>query len=187
MAVRRGFKTQANQIAREVRGELGLGPTDPLDPWKLAAFLEIPVIGLTDLAAAIPDAVRHFQQIEPSAFSAATVFAGTRRIIVHNDVHSPARQASNVTHEGAHGLLLHEPTPAFGPHGCRIWRDEVEEEAQWLAGVLLITEETAVAMARRSIPIAEAASRYGVSEQMMRYRLNITGAYKRVTPVADCP
>jgi IrrE N-terminal-like domain len=109
MAMRRGFKTQANQIAREVRGELGLGPTDPLDPWKLAAFLDIPVIGLTDLAAAVPDAVHHFQQIEPGAFSAATVFAGTQRLIVHNDTHSPARQASNVTHEGAHGLLLHEP------------------------------------------------------------------------------
>jgi Zn-dependent peptidase ImmA (M78 family) len=180
MAMRRGFKTQANQIAREVRGELGLGPTDPLDPWKLAAFLDIPVIGLTDLAAAIPDAVYHFQQIEPGAFSAATVFAGTRRIIVHNDVHSPARQASNVTHEGAHGLLLHEPIPAFGPHGCRIWRDDVEEEAQWLAGVLLITEEAAVAVARGNLPVAMAASRYGVSEQMMQYRLNMTGAYRRV-------
>jgi Zn-dependent peptidase ImmA (M78 family) len=180
MAMRRGFKTQANQIAREVRGELGLGPTDPLDPWKLAAFLDIPVIGLTDLAAAIPDAVHHFQQIEPGAFSAATVFAGTRRIIVHNDVHSPARQASNVTHEDAHGLLLHEPTPAFGLHGCRIWRDGVEEEAQLLAGVLLITEETAVAVARSNLPIAAAATRYGVSEQMMQYRLNMTGAYRRV-------
>ena len=180
MAMRRGFKTQANQIAREVRGELGLGPTDPLDPWKLAAFLDIPVIGLTDLAAAIPDAVHHFQQIEPGAFSAATVFAGTRRIIVHNDVHRPARQASNVTHEGAHGLLLHEPIPAFGPHGCRIWRDEVEEEAQWLAGVLLITEEAAVAVARGNLPVAMAASRYGVSEQMMQYRLNVTAAYRRV-------
>jgi Zn-dependent peptidase ImmA (M78 family) len=180
MAMRRGFKTQANQIAREVRGELGLGPTDPLDPWKLAAFLEIPVIGLTELAAAIPDAARHFQQIEPGAFSAATVFAGTRRIIVHNDIHSPARQASNVTHEGAHGLLLHEPTPAFGPHGCRIWRDEVEEEAQWLAGVLLITEEAAVAVARGNLSIAVAATRYEVSEQMMQFRLNMTGAYRRV-------
>jgi Zn-dependent peptidase ImmA (M78 family) len=95
-------------------------------------------------------------------------------------VHSPARQASNVTHEDAHGLLLHEPTPAFGPHGCRIWRDEVEEEAQWLAGVLLITEETAVAVARSNLPIAAAATRYGVSEQMMQYRLNMTGAYRRV-------
>jgi hypothetical protein len=171
--MRWGFKAQANRTAREIRGELGLGATDPLDPWKLAAFLEIPVIGLGDLAKAIPGAVRHFQEIEPGAFSAATVFASRRRIIVHNDAHSPGRQASNVTHEVAHGLLLHEPIPAFGEHGCRIWRDEVEDEAQWLAGVLLITEEAAVAVARGTIPIDLAASRYGVSEQMMRYRLNL--------------
>jgi IrrE N-terminal-like domain len=177
--MRWGFKAQANRTARELRAELGLGPTDPLDPWKLAAVLEIPVIGLTDLAAAIPDAVRHFQQIEPGAFSAATVFAGTRRIIVHNDTHSSGRQASNVTHEVAHGVLLHEPIPALDEHGCRIWRDEVEDEAQWLAGVLLITEEAALAVARGNIPIDVAASRYGISEKMMQYRLNLTAAYRR--------
>jgi IrrE N-terminal-like domain len=178
--MRWGFKAQANRTARELRGELGLGATDPLDPWKLADFLEIPVIGLGNLAGVVPEAVRHFHQTEPGAFSAATVFAGRRRIIVHNDAHSLGRQASNVTHEVAHGVLLHEPIPAFGEHGCRIWRDEVEDEAQWLAGVLLITEEAAVAVARGSIPVDVAASRYGVSEKMMRYRLNITGAYRRV-------
>jgi hypothetical protein len=177
--MQRGFKSQANRTAREVRGELGLGPTDPLDPWKLAAFLEIPVIGLTDLTAAVPDAVRQFHQIEPGAFSAATVFAGTRRIIVHNDTHSPGRQASNVTHELSHGILLHEPVPAFGEHGCRTWQADAEDEAQWLAGVLLITDEAAVAVARRNIPINLAASRYGVSEQMVQYRLNMTGAVRR--------
>ena len=179
--MRRGFKAQTNRMAREIRGELGLGPTDPLDPWKLAAFLEIPVIGLTDLAQAVPKAVRHFRQIEPGAFSAATVFGGIRRIIVHNDTHSPGRQASNVTHEIAHGLLFHEPIPAFDEHGCRTWRDEVEDEAQWLAGVLLITEEAAVAVARGNLPVAVGAARYGVSEKMMQYRLNMTGAYRRVT------
>jgi hypothetical protein len=46
--------------------------------------------------------------------------------------------------------------------------------------VLLITEETAVAVARSNLPIAAAATRYGVSEQMMQYRLNMTGAYRRV-------
>jgi IrrE N-terminal-like domain len=70
--------------------------------------------------------------------------------------------------------------PAFDKHGCRTWRAEVEDEAEWLAGVLLITEEAAVAVARRNIPSAVAAGRYGVSEQMMRYRLNLPGAYRRV-------
>ena len=41
-ALRRGFKTEANDIAREIRQELGLGLADPLDPWVLAAQLEIP-------------------------------------------------------------------------------------------------------------------------------------------------
>lgn len=177
--MRRGFKAQANRTARELRSELGLGPTDPLDPWKLADFLEIPVIGLGELAQTIPGAVRQFQQVESGAFSAATVFAGRRRMIVHNDAHSSGRQASNVTHEVAHGLLLHEPIPAFDEHGCRTWREEVEDEAQWLAGVLLITEEAALAVARRNIPIEVAARRYGVSEKMMQYRLNLTGAYRR--------
>ena len=87
---------------------------------------------------------------------------------------------TDVTHELSHGILLHEPVPAFDKHGCRTWRAEVEDEAEWLAGVLLITEEAAVAVARRNIPSAVAAGRYGVSEQMMRYRLNLPGAYRRV-------
>jgi hypothetical protein len=45
--------------------------------------------------------------------------------------------------------------------------------------VLLITEETAVAVARGNLPIPVAAIRYGVSEQMMQYRLNMTGAFRR--------
>jgi hypothetical protein len=43
--------------------------------------------------------------------------------------------------------------------------EQVEEEAQWLAGVLLITEEAAVAVARDNISISVAATGYGVSEQ----------------------
>jgi hypothetical protein len=46
--------------------------------------------------------------------------------------------------------------------------------------VLLITEEAAVAVARGNLPVAVAASRYGVSEQMLQYRLNVTAAYRRV-------
>jgi Zn-dependent peptidase ImmA (M78 family) len=180
VAYRRGFKSEANAIACEVREELGLLLLDRLDPWALAEHLAIPVLGLSELESTASDAVRHLGEVEPEAFSAVTVFSGSRRIIVHNDFHSQARQASDVTHELAHGLLLHEPTPALDQRGCRLWNQDIEDEAQWLAGALLITEDAALWIVRSGLSLAEAGLRFGVSKQMVQYRLNVTGARKRV-------
>ena len=41
--LRRGFKKEANEYAKEFRQELGLRAHDPLCPWKLAEHLAIPV------------------------------------------------------------------------------------------------------------------------------------------------
>jgi Zn-dependent peptidase ImmA (M78 family) len=178
MAFRRGFKAEANSTADEVRGELGLDRLDALDPLQLAAHLDIPVIGLSGLTDAARG-VEHFTQVEPSTFSAITVFRGKRRLIVHNDGHAPGRCNSNVTHELAHGLLLHPPTPALDDRGCRHWNQNIEDEANWLAGVLLVPERAALSIARRGRTPEEAAEHFGVSAQMMRWRLNVTGAHKR--------
>jgi hypothetical protein len=129
---RRGFKTEANDIARDVRVDLGLRAIDPLDPWNLAEFLGIPIMTLSDFGADAPQAVTYFSQQDPSAFSAVTVFHGTRRTIVHNDAHTVPRQANNVSHELSHGLLRHPPTPALDAQGCRTWNKDVEDEAAWL-------------------------------------------------------
>jgi len=180
MAYRRGFKSAANSTANEVRAELGLRALDRLDPWVLAAHLEIPVIPLSDYESDAPLAVEHFGSTETGAFSAATVFLGSRRTIVHNDSHSPGRQSSNLTHELGHGLLLHEPTPAIDDRGCRLWNQSIEDEAQWLAGALLITEDAALWIARGNTTVPEAAAHFGVSEAMVTYRLNVTGARTRV-------
>jgi Zn-dependent peptidase ImmA (M78 family) len=178
MALRRGFKTEANELAADIRRELQLRVLDRLDPLSLAAHLEIPVVPLSEL----PDApsVAHLLYVEPKAFSAVTVFAGRKRVIVYNNQHSTGRQASSVTHEAAHGLLLHEPKPAVDHRGCRLWDQDVEDEADWLAGVLLVPEDAALAVARGSMPEPAAAVHFGVSEQMLTYRLNITGARLRV-------
>ena len=112
MKLRHGFKSYARRLAAEVRNELGLGPFDRLDPLVLAAHLAIPVVPLSAIAATSLDA-RHFLVEDSSVFSALTVFDGPRRMIVHNDSHSAARQSSNLVHELSHGLLLHEPTPAL--------------------------------------------------------------------------
>jgi Zn-dependent peptidase ImmA (M78 family) len=175
---RRGFKTEANELAAEIRSELGLDALDPLDPQVLAAWLEIPIVPLSDFLQEAP-AVRHLLRVETDAFSAVTVFAGSERTIVHNDAHASTRQRSNLSHELAHALLLHPKTPALDNKGCRHWNQDIEDEASWLAGVLLVPEAATMAIARGRWTRPGAAQHFGVSEAMIQYRLNSTGALKR--------
>jgi hypothetical protein len=176
---RRGFKTEANSLVTEIRSELGLDALECVDPWTLAAHLAISVINLSSLRHDAPG-VAYLLDVEPEAFSAVTVFRGTERTVVYNDGHSPARQSSDVSHELAHGLLHHQPVPALDDRGCRRWDQSIEHEAEFLAGALLITEDAAIYIARTGMTESDAAKRFGVSPQMVVYRLNITGARVRV-------
>ena len=179
MKLRWGFKTEANNTARDLRREFGLAPADPLDPWCLALHLDIPVLNLSALRAEAEGAVAQLTKKDRQAFSAVTVFSGYKRIIVVNDAHARGRQASNIAHELAHSLLWHEPSPGFDGDGVREWNAEQEEEAQWLAGALLVSEEAALDIVRRGISLDDAARRYGTSIDMIRGRINVTGARKR--------
>lgn len=183
MGYERGFKKAAADIANEVRAELDLGPLDRLDPLKLANWLAIPVIDLSSLLREAP-AVSHLLNVELEAFSAVTVFDGPRRMITHNDGHALVRQNSNICHELSHGLLHHPPTPALDDRGCRNWDQDIEDQATWLAGCLLVTEQAALETARGTWTVASAARRFGVSEAMIQYRLNKTGATVRVRRAA---
>ena len=111
--------------------------------------------------------------------SAFTVFDGSRRRIVFNDANPAGRQRSDLCHEIAHGLLLHEPVPAFDGSGLRDWDQVMEDEAQFMAGALLLTETAIVAATRRGDPVEWTARTFGVSIEMARWRANVTGAQKR--------
>ncbi len=182
MALRHGFKAQAERIAAEVREELGIKLDARLSPRALAEHLEIPVLHLSDLPEVAPmisgigDAVTVLQGAEQSALSAVTVFFGTIRAIAHNDAHSPARQASDLAHELAHGLLLHVPAPALDERGCRLWNQEIEDEADWLGATLLIPGPAARAAARGRLSHEQIAEKFGCSIEMARWRMNMTGA-----------
>ena len=178
--MRRGFKTEANAIAREVRAELSLSSTAPLDVWRLAEHLDIPVIPLSGFHEAAPHAARLFLNGGEGMFSGVTVFRGSNRTIVFNDAHVVGRQASDIGHELSHGLLLHTPVAAVDGRGCRVWDRDVEAEANWLSGALLVPEEAALQIVRRDLSIPQAAAKYGVTPKMLQYRISVTGALTRV-------
>ena len=180
MKLRRGFKAEANGLALGIRTELRLDASAPLNPWLLAEYLDIPVLAMSSLSNEAEAAVNHFSHRSQSSFSGATVFDGLRRIIVYNDSHIPGRQANDLSHEISHALLLHQPGPALNDLGCRFWDGEVEEEASWLGGVLLVPEDVALSIIRSNSPIAQAAQEYGVTPTLMEYRVRMTGARTRI-------
>ena len=163
-----------------MRAELSLYRTSPLDVWRLAEHLEIPVVPLSTLHNSAPVAARLFLNGGQEMFSGVTVFRGSRRTIVFNDAHALGRQANDVGHELSHGLLLHTPAAAVDGRGCRVWDRAAEDEANWLSGALLVPEEAALHIVRRGWSTREAAAVYGVTPKMIQYRLNVTAARKRV-------
>ena len=177
---RPSFKEESKSICSQVRQELGLTMTQRLDPWLLARHLDITVVPLGYIERFAPYGCHHFLHENQSAFSAVTVFRGAERIIVHNDAHTVGRQASDITHEIAHGLLMHTPLPALDGRGCRYWDPVIEREAEWLAGVLLVPEQAVLLIVRRGWFVGTAANYFSVSERLIEWRLNVTGAYVRV-------
>ena len=178
MDFRRGFKTEANKLVLEVRRELGLSQFSSLDPRILAAHLSIEIISLSSFVADFPQ-VKYLITEEPEVFSAVTVVSGLARTIVHNDSHALVRQNSNLAHELAHALLQHPPSPAFDFRGCRKWNEVLESEASWLGAALLVPEQATLAIANGRWTKETAANHFQVSESIIQFRMNSTGALAR--------
>ena len=171
MGFRRGFKAEANRIAVRVRERMGLDATAPLNPFEVCTRFDIPVFTLSELDPDSP-----FLGRASSAFSAVTVPCGFHTAILHNDSHHPHRQRSNVFHELAHFFLGHECTPPLTETGERARDGTLEAEANFLAGALLIPNEAAVHILTAGL-VASARTIYGVSEVMLTYRLQVSGAH----------
>jgi Zn-dependent peptidase ImmA (M78 family) len=136
---------------------------------------------LSAYAKLAPGAVAYLRTVNGQKdFSAVTLSDGQERFIVHNDAHDKKRQAADISHELAHGLLLHPPMKIFDPSGTRNYDNAMEEEANWLGPALLVSEEAAMHIAALGLTIPKASDMYGVSEPLVRMRLNVTGAFQRI-------
>ena len=181
MTLARGFKTEAEWYAENVRRELGVGPANPLDPWALAKHLDHEVCYLSAFADQHPREVACLQQATGArGFSALLLHAGSARLILLNDRHARTRQAADLAHELAHALLLHEPLPLERSQGVRRYDGKAEKEAEWLGATLLVPRPAVAKIIAAGWPVETAARQYGVSVDLMQMRLNKTGARKRV-------
>lgn len=173
--MRRGFKAEAERLALAERKALGLSATDRLDPQALAKRHGVAIWSLESLRRLIPDDVEHLLVVDGACFSAATVIRDDRIAVVYNESHNEGRCANSITHELAHIILGHPPTNAFDAFGNRNFPKELEEEATWLAACLLVPKDGVRPVMRRyGNDVAQAATHFRISVQLMQWRVNAT-------------
>lgn len=171
MGFRRGFKSEAERISCSVRKKLGLSPIDCLDLTAACEAFDIDILRMTELSC--DSSI--FQASQNGQFSAMMAHRGIKAAIIHNDTHHEHRQRSNICHELAHSFLGHKACTLMSEDGSRSYNGDVEAEANFLSGALLLPKAAAIYILKHRLT-SQARSIYGISAKMLEYRLRISGA-----------
>ena len=178
----RGFKSRCEEMSRSLRAELGLDPAAPLPAELLASYLGVFLWSVEDLGLAPAD-VTQLVHDDPDSWSAITVSAADRDAIILNPNHRRGRYSSDVMHELAHLLLGHEPSTIFfaGQENLALrgFNKAAEDEANWLAGALLLPRDALAKLRAQNRPKDVACDEFGVSRQMMDFRMRVTGVERQ--------
>ena len=189
--MRRGFKSWCETTSANYRNALQLRQDYPLAPEKLAAYLGITVWGPEDVPE-LPETSLHQLTIrDPSSWSAVTLRLGDISLIIVNSAHALNRRRSSLTHELAHIILRHDPGRIdLSPQGHLLlssFEREQEDEADWLAATLLVPREGLRIRFQSTRDYQALARHFGVSLDMLNWRLRMTGIPRQERRVPKWP
>jgi Zn-dependent peptidase ImmA (M78 family) len=147
---------------------MNLAPTVGATVWR-----ENEIVGMPELD------LRQLTLIDGKSWSAFTLRIRTRHLIVYNSSQSEPRINSVIMHELAHITLGHELHAAhISDEGHLIpsnYNQEQEAEADWLGGTLLLPRPALLRIRREALSDIEAMMRYKASEEMLKWRIKMTG------------
>ena len=183
--LRRGFKTWCENAAASYRRDLGLRPTDPLDPKQLAAHLGVLVWSPAEIPGIAKSVVTHLTAKDPEAWDAVTIHAEGSTLIIFNDAVDVGRRNNSLAHELSHVILEHEPAHVFHTPDGHMMMNEYnklhEEEANCLAATLLLPRVALLEVVGQRLPERAAAGRFGVSLPLFQMRRNMTGVDRQLS------
>ena len=144
--MRRGFKSWCERTAAEYREALGVPMAAALDPRALAEHLNVRVVLPEQVPGVPPASLKRLRGVAGRAcWSAMTISQGGIRLVILNSGHPGTRQANSLVHELAHIILNHTSDDVQVSQEGFLFRNrfdkEQEDEADWLAGCLLLPRE----------------------------------------------
>ncbi len=184
--LKRGFKSWCENISLLQRKDMGLDPIDPLDPKKLAERLGVLVWNVDEVPELDPKSLQILTKGDPTSWSAATICFNGHNLIILNTTHSHARTCSNLMHELSHLIIGHEAARLdVMPENelmLRSYDKTQEDEADWLAGCLLLPRPALLHIKKNGMDHQIVRSYYGASKDMFAYRVRITGVERQFRP-----
>jgi Zn-dependent peptidase ImmA (M78 family) len=179
--VRRGFKSEAERLAADLRQRTGCAEEDSAQLAAVAENLGVRMLPADQLVER--SRLVELAEIQPDSFSAATFkLPSGERVVVYNPLHEPGRTRSNQAHELAHIILGHDVRTIERVGNLKFLTCDVqqEEEADWLGGCLLLPRALLLKAAWKDMNAEQVAARFQTSVPMARFRLNASGVLVQV-------
>lgn len=179
MAFRRGLKSQCERRSVELRRSLGLQPTDALPADTLAEHLGVTVWSVSDVKELTAHDHEVLSDARDDSWAAMTMRIGTNDLVIYKPVQSSGRRNNVIMHELAHIVLGHELAAACVLEDGSLvpgnFSQDQEDEADWLAGTLLLPRPSLLAIRAQRLSDEAACERYLVSREMLAWRVRMTG------------
>jgi Zn-dependent peptidase ImmA (M78 family) len=177
--LKRGFKSQCERRSVEIRKGFELKPDDPLSAFALAQNMDVVVWNEQNIEDLSEADFRQLTQEDFDSWSAFTMRVEDRHLVVYNSTQSAARQNSVLMHELSHIMLGHELTSASltedGHFVPTTYDQDQEDEADWLAGTLLLPRPALLKIRYSQMTDQSATEYFKVSNQMLIWRFRMTG------------
>jgi hypothetical protein len=175
--LQRGYKAWAENEASGARSRLGLAPYARLPARLLLRHLGAIVTTPGLIPGMTAAEISQLTEKDPWAWSAVTGTCDGTTFVIVNDVHSQARQESDLHHEAAH--LIRDDRPSrilkIDEFTLREYDTYAESEAGWLAGCLHLPRAALLRALGRGEDDMAIAETYLASAEMIRYRRSVTG------------
>jgi Zn-dependent peptidase ImmA (M78 family) len=178
-SLRRGFKTWCENAAGGYRRDLGLPRHSALDPRLLAQHINVKIWRTCEVPGLAPGVLNHLIKVDPESWSAVTLHLAEVNLIIVNETHVEGRQNNTLAHELSHIILKHEPAQVFvtadGMMMMAHYNETLEEEADCLAGTLLVPREALLYALDQGFDNGQLSKYFGVTVDVIRMRRNLTG------------
>lgn len=177
--LKRGFKSQCERRAIELRKDFGLFPNAPLQAQDVARKFGVTVWSPYDIKDIDPQYVQHLIEDGINEWSGFTLMLASQSLVVINTAQSKRRQNSVLMHELSHIMLGHKLADAVVVDTDHLipatYDQDQEDEAAWLGATLLLPRPALLWMRKNGMSDDQGASHFKVSPDLLKWRIRMTG------------